>query len=145
MDIHIRVDRSHQAITLALADELDMATADTLIEAIDAFAVRRFRSVTLDLADLHFCDCAGLNALLTVHHAITTAGGHIRLTPVHRRVQELLLHTGCHTLFDREIDQTTPAPDTATTLGDRAHQQKNHFAQGGECLGAPARSVGGPP
>lgn len=67
------------AIVVALAGEIDMATApavaDTLQAAVDAGA----RDLTVDMADVGFMDSQGLYPLLEAQEAITARGGRFAL------------------------------------------------------------------
>jgi anti-anti-sigma factor len=95
MDIHVRIDRAHDEMVLTITGDLDLATVDMLTEALHAFQATRFTRVTLDLAKLRFCDCAGLNAFITAHHTITDAGGQLRLTRARPPVRRLLSVAHC--------------------------------------------------
>src|SRR5262245_60821108 len=87
--------QTHGAQTiLALAGELDMATAPRLIEAFEA--VDRFGSLVLDLADLTFIDSHGVHAIFrraSVQHDLTLA----RPNPLVARVLALaeIEHVAC--------------------------------------------------
>ncbi|BCY07588.1 STAS domain-containing protein [Actinoplanes sp. L3-i22] len=63
----MRIDRSDEpgVVRLALHGELDLATADLLDRAVTAVLAEPPPQLVLDLADLTFCDSAGLDALLT--------------------------------------------------------------------------------
>jgi anti-anti-sigma factor len=50
--------------TLRLAGEIDLDTAPRLRRAMGACLRQRPSAIHLDIADVAFCDCAGLNALL---------------------------------------------------------------------------------
>jgi len=58
--------------------ELDIATAPGLGERLEPLADDG-RHILLDLTDLRFCDCAGLNMFLRLHNQATAAGGSLRL------------------------------------------------------------------
>lgn len=57
-----------------------MAAAPSLQEHVDALAASGSHHVLIDLADLTFCDSAGLNALIRGDPHCATPGGRLRLT-----------------------------------------------------------------
>jgi anti-anti-sigma factor len=107
MELQLTVDRPNSEITFRLIGDLDVATAGMIGEAIDVFDARHFTRVTLDLAGISFCDCAGLGALIQARHTITAAGGHLRLLRPSRAVERLLTVARCRWLLD-------PAPLTGS-------------------------------
>lgn len=95
MEIAVSVDRPSHQLTIAVRGELDIATAGQVVDAADAFGAARFDRVEVDVAGVEFCDCAGLSALLTVHHAICEHGGRMVVTHPRRQVRRLLDIAGC--------------------------------------------------
>jgi anti-sigma B factor antagonist len=82
-----------------LAGDLDLATAPALRAAIARADHAPDHTVTVDLAALTFCDCAGLGVLITDHHTLRAAGGGLILIHPPRPVRRLLALTGT----DREL------------------------------------------
>ncbi|WP_328303421.1 STAS domain-containing protein [Streptomyces sp. NBC_00435] len=68
---------------------------DTLLIAL---AVHR-GNLLLDLEGVAFCDCAGLNALLSVRAKAQRAGRGLRITAAGGAVERLLQLTGCGPLL----------------------------------------------
>lgn len=62
----MREDRG--SVVLAIAGEIDLATADTLIEAVSSIlAAKGVRRLVLDLGEVRFLDARGVAALVTAH------------------------------------------------------------------------------
>jgi anti-sigma B factor antagonist len=69
------------AITaIRLSGELDMATAPSLLARIDELLSLGRHRILLDLADLTFCDSAGLNGFIRADRRCVALGGWLRLT-----------------------------------------------------------------
>jgi anti-anti-sigma factor len=84
---------------LRLIGELDLDSAALLRAAVaDCLAPRPAR-VVLDLRDLHFCDCAGLNGLLEGRAAADRIGVALALEGVCGQVARLFALTGADTVF----------------------------------------------
>jgi anti-sigma B factor antagonist len=76
----IRVERRGSTAVLSLSGELDMATAPQVRECVaDAIAAGSPR-VLVDLAELTFCDSAGLTAFIQGDKHCAARGGWLRLT-----------------------------------------------------------------
>lgn len=71
--LHLSVHPGPDGVHVALGGELDMATADDLVQACRSLPTPR-TEVCLDLSGLDFLDAAGLCALLAVHAEVPRAG-----------------------------------------------------------------------
>ncbi|MFD5512145.1 STAS domain-containing protein [Streptomyces sp. NPDC127051] len=80
---------------VSVAGELDVATAPDLRSALGR-AMAGCRRVTIDLADLQFCDCCGMSALLAAARTARAEGSEIHLRAVPHALSRLLrlFHTG---------------------------------------------------
>ena len=65
---------------VALSGELDLATAEELVEVLERLRARGERRVVLDLADLEFCDVCGLDAILRAQRRLSAEGGGLTVT-----------------------------------------------------------------
>jgi anti-sigma B factor antagonist len=90
----MREHRRDRVVVLALDGELDMASAPRLSEQIDSLVASGYRHVLLDLAELSFCDSAGLNAFVQGDRACTARGGWLRLTGVTGHVARVVELSG---------------------------------------------------
>ena len=92
LQVH-EVDRGDDRVVLAVAGELDIGTAERLRLAVGRY-VRPGIQVTLDLAQVTFCDSTGLAALVGLYKRLAaTDGGLILRAPI-PRVLNLLTVTG---------------------------------------------------
>ena len=85
---------------IAVAGELDIATAPELCAQLDAVrAVRRPR-VLVDLTDLTFCDSTGLRALMGAAREVRAQGGQFAIAcPPLGAVARVLEIVGAHEWF----------------------------------------------
>jgi anti-sigma B factor antagonist len=71
----------HEAGTVVIpSGDLDIAGAPLLSEYLDNLASGLPPRVVADLANLNFCDCAGLSVLLRAHYRYARSGGWLRLS-----------------------------------------------------------------
>ncbi|TDU79749.1 STAS domain-containing protein [Streptomyces sp. KS 21] len=74
--------RSDGNVRVTLAGELDFHTARQIEPRLTALAAYGHRGLVLDLSGISFCDSAGIDLFLRVHHRCHTAGTRIRLCGV---------------------------------------------------------------
>jgi anti-anti-sigma factor len=113
MQLRVYVDRANRELLVSLAGELDLATAQRLTEALDAFEAQEFDRCFVDISDITFCDCAGLNALISAYRAVTDAGGHPTITGARRQVKRIAAIAGCDWLFSPSVIGTQPTGASA--------------------------------
>jgi anti-sigma B factor antagonist len=87
------VDRDDDHIVLAVAGELDIGTVERLRLAVGRH-LRPGVLVTLDLAEVTFCDSTGLAALVGIYKRLAATGGRLVLRAPIPRVLNLLTVTG---------------------------------------------------
>jgi len=92
-------DASANAVVLALAGELDMATAPDLRQAIVAVVADGATDLVLDLSEVSFCDSVGLGIIVGGLKRARSHGGDLRLRAVPDRLADTLALTG----LDRAI------------------------------------------
>jgi anti-sigma B factor antagonist len=81
--------------TLAVGGDLDLATAPQLVEAAEKmFAAVSGAELTLDLAELRFCDSAGINALIRVRKMSDQHGWALTVVNPQPAVRRVLQLTG---------------------------------------------------
>lgn len=81
--------------TIALAGELDPATAPQLDQAIQtATEIEGLQRLVLDLAGLTFIDSSGLRVFVTARQSLTDSGGELVLRSPSTTVRRLLDITG---------------------------------------------------
>jgi anti-sigma B factor antagonist len=77
--VHVRKDASASRSLVRLRGELDIATAPRLERRLGTLIRRRVHHLVLDVADLSFCDLAGVRVLLGVDRRLRAAGGRLTL------------------------------------------------------------------
>lgn len=112
MAFAISEHRRDAVAVLALTGELDMASAPFLQEHIDALVAGGSVRVLVDVAELSFCDSAGLNAFIRGDRLSAGRGGWLRLTGVQGHVARVIELSGLH-------DVLVFRPDRDATLGRR--------------------------
>lgn len=93
---------------LRLVGALDMDTAGQLRAALDDCFARRCDRVVLDLRDLRFCDCAGLNLLLEARVAADRIGSELCVRGAREQVARLFALTGADGLFADHVTRLPP-------------------------------------
>ncbi|MEU4353146.1 STAS domain-containing protein [Streptomyces virginiae] len=86
-------------VQVVVRGEIDFDNATFLREVLLAALVSHRATLLVDLQRVTFCDCAGLNTLLTAHRAALRAGRGLRITAAGRRVERLLNLTGTRPLL----------------------------------------------
>jgi len=81
-----------------VSGEIDMATAGSLAEHLDAAAARPGADVVVDLRPVKFFDCSGLRVLCRADTRAKERGGRLRLVADQSRMHRLLRASG---LFKR--------------------------------------------
>jgi anti-anti-sigma factor len=92
--LEIREETSGGRRTLALAGELDIATAGPLEEAVQRACGGDAHEVLLDLRELSFIDSTGFRAILTAKARCEEAGRAFYLTRGQEPVQRLFEVSG---------------------------------------------------
>jgi anti-anti-sigma factor len=94
-------------VTVAVSGELDIDTEQTLHDALRQALQRSVSGVDVDLGGVDFCDCSGLNVLLSVRRRALEDAKTLALTSTGPAVDRLLSLTGTHRLFATP-DSTAP-------------------------------------
>lgn len=98
LEMRHRISPAGEAV-VSIGGELDIATADTAVGFVSDLIDRNHRPMTLDVAALHFCDAAGLTALLRMARHADAAGCRFRLASPNPSLVKLLRITGLHGRF----------------------------------------------
>ncbi|MYS20106.1 RNA polymerase sigma-B factor/anti-sigma B factor antagonist [Streptomyces sp. DvalAA-14] len=106
--LQVRAECAAPVSTLALIGELDLDGAAQLRAALADCYARRPRRVLLDLRDLWFCDCAGLNVLLEAAVSARGLGAELRLENVRPQVARLFTLVGVDEVFATDRQRLPP-------------------------------------
>ncbi len=106
--LSVTLERSPEGISLRLAGEMDIATADRLVEMARTLPDQDLRHLRLDLAELHFIDASGLNALMQTRTHVLDHGGRLTLHGVRSLLHRLLAITDLSGAFELAPALATP-------------------------------------
>ncbi|MEH1016758.1 STAS domain-containing protein [Micromonospora sp. CPCC 206060] len=101
---------------LRLVGELDMAAAPELNATIDGLHADGWFRLLADLTELTFCDSSGLAAFVRGDNQSAAAGGWLRITGAHGRVQRVLEISGLAEVLRYDGGPEVAAPSAS---GDR--------------------------
>ncbi|WP_235029171.1 anti-sigma factor antagonist [Streptomyces sp. 3213.3] len=104
---------------VAVSGEIDLDTEQTMQRALRLALARSSQGVDLDLAEVGFCDCSGLNALLRVRRTALADGKTVTVRTASPEVERLFALTGTSSLF---------APARAPVNGVIVHDWHEHSA-----------------
>ncbi|MEV7443137.1 STAS domain-containing protein [Streptomyces sp. NPDC091204] len=99
MEVGVVPDSQPGTVRVLVSGELDFDNATLLGEVLLAALVSHRATLLVDLEQVTFCDCAGLNTLLTARHAALRAGRGLRVTAAGCRVERLLNLTDTRSLL----------------------------------------------
>lgn len=96
---------------VAVAGELDLATAPLLGDIVDGLRDPGLETVVLDLADVEFCDSSGLSVLVRSHREAEERGVRIVVRSPSPAVRCLLEITRLQYLMESSSSARRPARD----------------------------------
>jgi anti-sigma B factor antagonist len=88
--LSISVTDHHTCSVITLAGELDRLSIGRLHQVLAQTITRGRVHLIAGVADLNFCDSAGLWALLQGHRCASAAGGWLRLAYAHGALKRIL-------------------------------------------------------
>ncbi|MEV5440484.1 STAS domain-containing protein [Streptomyces sp. NPDC052682] len=98
--LHLTVQHPHPGLALAtVVGDVDVHTAPTLRSGALEIIQQGHARLALDLAQVGFCDSAGLSAIIGIWHAAQEAGGSLSLAAVPDRLMRMLSMTGVDSLL----------------------------------------------
>ncbi|WP_330344249.1 STAS domain-containing protein [Streptomyces longwoodensis] len=98
----LRLTVQHPRPGLAIATvhgNVDVQTAPVLRSGALEIIEQGHPCLTLDMAEVGFCDSAGLSAIIVIWHAAREAGGSLSLAAVPDRLMRMLRMTGIDSLL----------------------------------------------
>ncbi|GGP95983.1 STAS domain-containing protein [Streptomyces pseudogriseolus] len=126
--LHLTVQHPRPGLAIAtVAGDMDTRTADSLRRKASEIIEEGCPHLILDLAQVRFCDSAGLSALIGLWHAAQAAGGALGLADVPDRLMRMLVLTGVdavlpvHATAAEALTTMTNGPSTSTA--DRSAAQ----------------------
>lgn len=108
--LNVSSQRAAGGLQLLLGGELDIATAEHLVDVATALDPADLAGrLRLDLSGLEFLDAAGLRALLRTHRLVEQHGGQLVLTGPRPLARKILAIAG----LDRTLQVQGPSFDRA--------------------------------
>jgi anti-sigma B factor antagonist len=98
------VRRDDRAVVVAVAGEIDLATAPQLATAFDGIETSSGSTVHVDLAEVSFLDSSGISVLVDLRSRLEAAGASLALHRASPTVQRVLEISGLGALFDLRPD-----------------------------------------
>lgn len=93
--------------------EIDAYTAPVLKERLAAVEKVEGLRAELDLSEVDYMDSTGLGVCVGFYKAVSSSGGHVKITGLNRRLSRLFEITGLNEIIDIE---TTESEDDNATL-----------------------------
>ncbi|POX51934.1 anti-sigma factor antagonist [Streptomyces sp. Ru72] len=109
--LRVETHQDGDRVAVVVSGELDIDTEQALQDALREAVRRSVGGVDVDLGGVDFCDCSGLNVLLSARSQALADAKTLTLGPTGPSVDRLLSLTGTRTLFDN-------APTAGTAAGD---------------------------
>jgi anti-anti-sigma factor len=94
--LSISVHRSPTATAIQVCGDVDVSAGSALRSAVEGIVDRGCREVTMDLHDVSFIDCAGLELLISVRKQLRAFGCRMQVGTMSHVVARLLTLTGSH-------------------------------------------------
>lgn len=94
MSLTVRTEQRGDVVVVAVAGELDMATAPQLQDQITDLLEKGHIRLVFDLSGLSFCDSTGLSVFVRTRNTCDEAGGVVRLAAPRRGVLRILEVSG---------------------------------------------------
>jgi anti-sigma B factor antagonist len=92
--LSFRTDWQGTAVSLLVGGEIDLLTAASLVEAAGELLSNSPGELVLDLAQVTFCDSAGVAALVRIYHKASAGGTELRLRGARDMVRHVLEISG---------------------------------------------------
>lgn len=100
-DIAVRLVERADLTRAAIAGEIDLGTAPLVGEILTGCLARSPGAMDIDLGDVTFFDCSGLNSLLRVRQRAAEQGIALTVSQMSPPVSRILELTGTRDLFGR--------------------------------------------
>lgn len=97
----VDVDRAPSGVTVAVAGDLDLATAGQLVDRVaEVVADGAATNLTIDLAGVRFCDSAGISALVRLRKLSDERGWQLSVVNPQAPVRRVLDFAGLNEYLD---------------------------------------------
>ncbi len=108
-ELSFHVDHEVDHVRLRIAGDIDIATAESLVEQATSLLAASPPALVLDFSGVTFCASAGVGALVAIYNRCLPIGCKLRLTAVNAHIRHVLQISG----VDRVLTvDDVPASDT---------------------------------
>jgi anti-anti-sigma factor len=116
MSLTVQSQQRDDVVVIAVAGELDMATAPQLQAHITEQLERGHNRLVFDLAEVSFCDSTGLSVFVRAENSVDETGGAVRLAAPQRGVRRILEVSGLVEVLPtyQTVDEAIAADAAAT-------------------------------
>lgn len=117
MSLTVHTEQRGDMVVVAVAGELDMATAPQLQDQITDLLDKGRCQLVFDLAEVSFCDSTGLSVFVRAKNGCDEAGGQVRLAAPQRGVLRILEVSGLVEVLPTyaTVDEALTADATPTS------------------------------
>jgi anti-sigma B factor antagonist len=77
------------------------------VSAVSGLVAAGRREILIDLTSVTYVDSATIGCFMDLYRQVTTAGGHLKLSGVQKRVETMLTMTGAHNFIEIHADEPT--------------------------------------
>ncbi|WP_234336130.1 ANTAR domain-containing protein [Streptomyces sp. NRRL S-920] len=116
-------------MSVLVRGQLDLDSGQRLRSGLRHTVSRSARTIDLDLSGVGFCDCSGLNLLLSLRQWAVEQGKAIVISASSPAVERILELTGTRDLFTAEVQEeemvTDPAVRDAEPVGSDAEKEES--------------------
>lgn len=116
MSLTVQSDQHDGVVVIAVAGELDMATAPQLQAHISEMLEQGRNRLVFDLSEVSFCDSTGLSVFVRAKNSCDGAGGAVALAAPQRGVLRILEVSGLVEVLPTyaTVEEATAADATAS-------------------------------
>ena len=75
--------------------------------AINGLVSAGNHEILIDLTPVTYVDSATIGCLMDLYRQVSTAGGHLKLSGVQKRVETMLRLTGSHNFIEIHVDESS--------------------------------------
>jgi anti-anti-sigma factor len=124
------IDTRNHPARLAVAGDIDLATCESLVDAVHNAMTADVHALDIDVSGVTFCGSAGITAFLTVRRRAQEQGKSLRLVNLNSWIERVLTVTGLHEHLTTP-PQDVPGRQPPNTIDVRSRQPAGTRDAGG--------------
>lgn len=103
MNLQVNILEDNSVQYFKVVGEIDAFTAPVLKDRLSTVQGVQGLKAELDLSEVDYMDSTGLGVFVGFYKAVTTNGGHVKITGLNRRINRLFEITGLNEIIDIEM------------------------------------------